>query len=225
VPAGSSFVARSSSTPVPVGGRLPRPYWIAWSLMGLTGAVEVSLSLWAAEVLRTHAGMSAGGASAAVGSIVGGMLVGRLVGGRIALRAPPAALLVAALGLSTAGFIVFWLATAPWLAITGLILLGLGNAMHYPLAISMAVAAAGGQPDRAAAYSSYSVALGFGLGPLVLGWVADGLGSAHVAFLVVPVMLAAAVVLALWLGRSLAAEPATPALPVAASSRRAATGE
>ena len=49
------------------------------------------------------------------------------------------------------------------------------------------------------------MAIGFGLGPVALGWVADRLGSAHQAFLLVPVILAVAAALALWLGRSLAA--------------------
>ena len=46
---------------------------------------------------------------------------------------------------------VFWLAPQPWLAVTGLVILGLGNAMHYPLGIAMALQAARGQEDLAAA--------------------------------------------------------------------------
>jgi MFS family permease len=221
VPVGSGFVGRPSGVAAPAaapsaaapsaaapGGssdRLPPPYWIAWALMGVTGSVEVCLSLWAAEELRTNVGMSAGGASAGVASIVIGMFVGRLVGGRVALRLAPVPLLLGALGLSAAGFALFWLSTVGWLAVGGLLVLGLGNAMHYPLAISMAVAAGGNQPDKAAAYSSYSIALGFGLGPLALGAVADGLGSPHRAFLLVPALLAVAAALAVRLGRRLAA--------------------
>ncbi|HEU5111544.1 MAG TPA: MFS transporter [Micromonosporaceae bacterium] len=196
VPPGSGYAG------TPVRGPLPRRYWIAWALMGVTSSVEVCLSLWAAEVLRTDVGMTPGGSSAAVASIVVGMFIGRVVGGRVALRFRPVPLLLGALALSACGFATFWLAGSSWvagsawLAIAGLVLLGLGNAMHYPLAISMAVAAGGAQPDKAAAYASYSVAVGFGLGPLILGWVADGLGSAHLAFLLVPVLLAAAAVLA-----------------------------
>jgi len=196
VPAGSGYAGGAADGP------LPRLYWTAWALIGVTSSVEVCLSLWAAEVLRTHVGMSAGGASAAVAATVVGMFVGRLGGGRIALRLRPVPLLLAALGLSGCGFAVFWLAGTAWLAVTGLLVVGLGNAMHYPLAISMAVAAGGAQPDKAAAYASYSVALGFGLGPLILGWVADGVGSAHTAFLLLPVLLAAAAALAVAFGAS-----------------------
>jgi MFS family permease len=173
---------------------LPRAYWIAWTLMAATASIEVCLSLWAADVLRTHAGMSPGAASAAVASIVAGMFAGRLIGGRIALRIAPAPLLLGALAVSLAGFAVFWTSPVGWLAAAGLVVVGLGNALHYPLGVSMALATAGDQPDRGAAYSSYSVAVGFGVAPLVLGWVADGIGP-HLAFLLLPAFIGVAALL------------------------------
>lgn len=202
---------------VDTGARLPRSYWLAWTLMSLTGSVEVCLSLWAAEVLRGHAGMDAGGASAGVSAIVGGMFVGRLVGGRLALRIGPVPLFVGALATSGLGFALFWASSLPWLALGGLIVLGLGNAMHYPLGISLALRTAPGREDRAAARSSYSIALAFGVSPFVLGAVADGFG-AHRAFLLVPVFLVAAVALVIPLGRRL---PPLPAPAVAAGETAA----
>ncbi|MFB9235193.1 sugar MFS transporter [Plantactinospora siamensis] len=181
-------------------GPLPRAYWVAWLLMAVTGSIEVCLSLWAALVLRTSAGMSAGAASAALAAIVGGMFLGRLVGGRIALRVPPIPLLLVALTISLAGFAVFWSASAPAPAVAGLLVLGIGNSLHYPLAVSIALAAAGEQADRAAGYSSYSMAVGFGIAPVALGWVADGVG-AHAAFLLLPGFIAAAVALVVLLRR------------------------
>lgn len=187
-------------------GRLPRTYWIAWLLLAVTGSIEVCLSLWAADVLRTNADMSPGAASAALAAIVAGMCLGRLAGGRLALRVAPVPFLLAALAVSFVGFTVFWAAPIGWLAVTGLVIVGLGNAMHYPLGISMALAAAGGQPDRAAAYSSYSVGIGFGIAPVVLGRVADAVG-AHLAFLLLPAFIAVAALLALRLGRALRLPP------------------
>jgi fucose permease len=192
--------------------RLPRAYWLAWTLMSLTGSVEMCLSLWAAEVLRGHAGMDAAGASAGVSAIVAGMFVGRLVGGRLALRIGPVPLFVGALATSGAGFVLFWASTLPLPALGGLIVLGLGNAMHYPLGISLALRTAPGREDRAAARSSYAVALAFGVSPFVLGAVADGFG-AHRAFLLVPVFLATAVGLVIPLGRRLPPVPGS-AVPV-----------
>ncbi|PTA45732.1 sugar MFS transporter [Micromonospora sp. RP3T] len=183
-------------------GRLPRAYWIAWVLMAVTGSIEVCLSLWTADVLRTHAGLSAGGASAAVAAIVCGMFGGRAAGGRAALRWPPVPLLLGAFTVSLAGFALFWASPIGWLAVTGLVVLGLGNALHYPLAISIALAVAGPAADRAAGWSSYSMAVGFGIAPVALGWVADGVGP-HPAFLMLPCFIAAAVLLTVRLGRAL----------------------
>jgi MFS family permease len=199
---------RGDWTPPAAGGgqrgdrALPAAYWIAWFLMAVTGSIEVCLSLWTADVLRSHAGLSAGTAAAAVAAIVCGMFVGRLVGGRIALRLPPVPLLLAALGLSFAGFTLFWVATVGWLAVTGLVVLGLGNALHYPLAISIALAVAGPAADKAAGWSAYSMGVGFGIAPVALGRVADGIGP-HLAFLLLPGFIAVAALLAVRLGRSL----------------------
>lgn len=198
VPASRAPVSSDSG----VAGRLPHAYWIAWVLMSVTGSIEVCLSLWTADVLRTHAGLSAGGASAAVAAIVCGMFAGRIAGGRAALRWAPVPLLLGALTVSLAGFALFWASTVGWLAVTGLVVLGLGNALHYPLAISIALAVAGPAADKAAGWSAYSMGVGFGIAPVALGWVADGVGP-HPAFLLLPVFIAVAVLLTVRLGRAL----------------------
>ncbi|MEU5786511.1 MFS transporter [Micromonospora purpureochromogenes] len=199
-------VPGSNSGRARVAGRLPRAYWIAWVLMSVTGSIEVCLSLWTADVLRSHAGMTAASASAAVAAIVCGMFLGRLAGGRIALRWPPVPLLLGALTVSLAGFALFWLASVGWLAVTGLVVLGLGNALHYPLAISIALAVAGPAADKAAGWSAYSMGVGFGIAPVALGAVADGVGP-HLAFLLLPGFIAAALLLTVRLGRALRAAP------------------
>ncbi|MFJ8831068.1 MFS transporter [Micromonospora aurantiaca] len=200
VPASGQPVYSGSGAAV----RLPRAYWIAWVLMSVTGSIEVCLSLWTADVLRTHAGLSAGGASAAVAAIVCGMFAGRIAGGRAALRWAPVPLLLGALTVSMAGFALFWGSTVGWLAVTGLVVLGLGNALHYPLAISIALAVAGPAADKAAGWSAYSMGVGFGIAPVALGWVADGVGP-HPAFLLLPAFIAVAVLLTVRLGRALPA--------------------
>ncbi|MGW8643407.1 MFS transporter [Micromonospora chalcea] len=210
VPASAVPAPGMSASEVPASGvrgaagRLPRAYWIAWVLMSVTGSIEVCLSLWTADVLRTHAGLSAGGASAAVAAIVCGMFAGRIAGGRAALRWPPVPLLLGALTVSLAGFALFWGSTVGWLAVTGLVVLGLGNALHYPLAISIALAVAGPAADKAAGWSAYSMGVGFGIAPVALGWVADGAGP-HPAFLLLPAFIAVAVLLTVRLGRALPA--------------------
>ncbi|MFD0595771.1 MFS transporter [Catellatospora coxensis] len=179
-------------------------------MMTVTGAVEVVLSMWTAEVLRGQVGLSAGAATAVMSAMVGGMFAGRLVGARIALRLSSIPLYFGALALSLAGFTVFWTAGSAVVAVAGLVVVGLGNAMHYPLAISLAVAAAPGQADRAAGVASYSMAVSFGAGPLLLGLVADQVG-AHTAFLFIPLLIAGAAYLA-WRFAATARTPLTPAL-------------
>jgi MFS family permease len=187
---------------VAVSGKHPLPaaYWLAWTMMVMTGAVEIVLSLWTALVLRERASFSPAAASAAVSAILLGMLVGRTLGARLALRVRPIMLYFAALAISLIGFGLFWLVTAPVPVVAGLFIVGLGNAMHYPLAIALALAIAPGSADRAAGVASYGMGLSFGAGPLLLGMLADRVG-AHTALLLVPVFIAVAALLA-WRLRS-----------------------
>ncbi len=201
-----------AASPMAAAGRrpLPRSYWLAWAMLSATGSVEVCLSLWAADVLRTHANMSPGAASATVAAIVGGMFAGRMVGSALARRVAAVPLLLGALGISVVGFAIFWLSPVAWVAAVGLMVLGVGNAMHYPLGVSMALAVADGQRDRASAYSMYATAIGFGVAPVALGWVADGVGP-HRAFLLMPFFIAVAAVLAVRLRRALVLSDGVPA--------------
>jgi predicted MFS family arabinose efflux permease len=183
VPASPPAVARAGE------GRLPGPYWLVWTSIVATGSVEVCLNLWVADVLRTHAHVSPGAATAAVSAVVGGMCVGRVFGSRLVLRLPGTTVMLGALALSVVGFAAFWLATASWLALAGLVVTGLGDALHYPLGMALAVEYSAGQPDLAAARTSYALGLSFGVAPFVLGAVADRVGP-HLAFLLLPAFLA-----------------------------------
>jgi MFS family permease len=196
--------------PVPstsTAGRLPRTYWIAWCCLLCTGAVELSLNLWVADIVRVDAHASPGVATAALSAVIGGMCLGRAVGTRVLLRVAPPVALLGALAVSAAGFAVFWLAPVPWLAFVGLVVLGLGNALHFPSGIALAVAHSGGQPDLAVSRVSYASGVAFGLAPFALGVMADRVGP-HTAFLLVPVFLLGAATAA-WLlrGRTPVAVP------------------
>jgi len=187
-----------AAQPVPkatTAGRLPRSYWVAWLCLVATTSVEMCLSLWVADVLRTHSHASPGVATAALSAIVAGMFAGRLAGGRLLLRWSAPRVLLGALTVSATGFAVFWLAEAPWLATLGLVIIGLGNALHFPLGISLAVARSGGQPDLAVSRGAFATGLAFGVAPFGLGVVADGVGP-HTAVLLVPALLAVAAVIA-----------------------------
>jgi len=168
---------------------LPPTYWLAFTSLFATGSVEICLTLWGSEVLRGHAHVAAGAATAAVSTLIAGMVAGRLAGGRLLLVFRPTRMLLAALVVCLAGFGVFWSATVPWLAMGGLLLCGLGVGLHYPLGIGLALAHSDGQPDLAAARASFAVGISFAVAPFALGALADRAGP-HPAFLLVPVFLA-----------------------------------
>ena len=202
-----------AARPVPestTAGRLPRTYLLAWTCLLRTASVELCLTLWVADLMRAHSHAPEGAATAALSAVVGGMCVGRLFGSRLLLRRSAPWVLLGALAVSAAGFMVFWVAPVPWLAVAGLILLGLGNSMHFPLGIALVVAHSGGQPDLAVSRSSYAAALAFGVSPFILGVVADSVGP-HRAFLLVPAFLAGAAAMAWRLRRY-----AVPVEPVVA---------
>ncbi len=186
-------VPAAPDLPTPGGeaGRLPVAYWTAWVVIVLDVAVEFCMAIWAGELLRDRAGVSAGTATAAVTALILGMAVGRVVGGRLALRRAPDTLLVQAIVLTAVGFAVFWASRQPVVAVAGLLVAGLGMALHFPLGIARALAASDGRLDQAAARASLGAGLAIGLGPWALGAVADAVGT-HRAFLLVPVLLAAA---------------------------------
>src|SRR2546430_873952 len=164
--------------PYPTLSRSPAP-----------GPVDLCLTLGVADVLRTHAGVAPGTATAAVSAIIAGMFVGRVAGGRLVLRYPPAAVLIGALGVSAAGFALFWLASTPWLALVGLAVCGLGNAVHFPLGLALAVAHSGGQPELALSRTTYAICFALGVAPFALGAFADVVGP-HTAILMVAGFLA-----------------------------------
>jgi MFS family permease len=75
--------------------------------------------------------------------------------------------------------------------VAGLVICGIGNGLHFPLGISLALRASAGQPDLATARGSYAMAIAYGVAPFALGAFADRVGVRW-AFLLVPLLLVAA---------------------------------
>lgn len=172
-------------------GPLPPAFWLVWAIVLCCIAVEFCLTFWAADGLRDGTGASPAAATAGVTAVVGGMFLGRLVGGRIALRVPPPTLLLASIGVALAGFLLFWTSSTPVPALAGLVAVGIGIAVLYPVGTVLGVAASGGRPDRAAGMLSIAAGLASGVAPFALGAMADRIGT-HTAFLLVPALLAVA---------------------------------
>jgi predicted MFS family arabinose efflux permease len=174
--------------------RLSRQFWLTWSLVVCVVGVEFCLSLWASDLLRSRTGLPAGAATAGFSAVLVGLTISRLVGGRLAVRREIDGLLVRGLVVLLAGFTVFWLAQTAWLAIAGLVVAGLGLGVQYPLSVARAIATAPGRTDLAATRVSLAAGIASGCAPFLLGFAADRVGT-HTAFLLVPALIVAAMVL------------------------------
>jgi predicted MFS family arabinose efflux permease len=170
-------------------GSLPSHYWWAWAALAFCVAVEFSMTIWTSDVLRDRVGLTEGAAAAGVTAVVAGMAVGRILGGRLARRRELDWLFYRALIVTALGFGVFWVSTAAVPALVGLAVCGLGIALHFPVGLMRALATAPGRTDLAAARASLGVGVAVGVGPFLLGALADTFGT-HTAFLVVPGFLA-----------------------------------
>ncbi|WP_425568075.1 MFS transporter, partial [Nonomuraea rubra] len=116
-------------------------------------ALEFTFNLWAAELLALSTGLSTVAAATGLTAFIAGMAAGRFAGAQLALRLPRAPLFAGALGLTLAGWLVFWTSGQPVLSYAGLVICGLGVALHFPLALDALIAGAGGRADLAAAAS------------------------------------------------------------------------
>jgi predicted MFS family arabinose efflux permease len=183
---------RGVHAPAPTGRapRLPlgRQFWLGWSVIVLCVSIEFSMTLWSAQLLRDRSDAGKALAATGVTAIVGGMCVGRALGSRLARRYRLDALLFAAFALTAVGFAMFWIATMPVVAFTGLAITGLGMAVHYPLSLSRTIGAAAGQADRASAIATLGTGIAIGVAPFLLGFLSDTI-TVRYAFLLVPLFL------------------------------------
>ena len=182
-----SGVTPSRGRSSPLGQR----YWVSWVVVTAGIGVEFCLTLWSADLLDHRTGLSPAAASACVTALVAGMFLGRAAGGRLSLRHTLDHLLYAGIALDLLGFAVLWSTTTPVVAVAGLFACGLGLALHYPLGLSRAILASDGRPDQASARVGLGAALASGVGPFVLGALADAT-SIHLAVLIVPGLLVVA---------------------------------
>ena len=126
-----------------------------------------------------------------------GILVGRLGGTWLTRRAGRTVpLLYASLAVTVAGFLAFWLAGTPVLAIAGLFVCGLGIANLYPLSLALTLAAASGNGDTANARTQLLGGVLVIAAPYLLGSLADHLGL-RTAFTIEPVLIGACALLLL----------------------------
>ncbi|MBA3523429.1 MAG: hypothetical protein H0T85_02510 [Geodermatophilaceae bacterium] len=171
--------------------RLPVDFWPTVLVLVLCIAAEFSLTFWASDLVRERTGAGVAASTGAVTALLVGMTLGRAAGARLTRVRPVDWLLGRALLLSGAGFLMFWISTALWLSVLGLVLLGLGLSLQFPLAIGRVIAASDGRPDLATGRASVAVGVAIGTAPFALGLLSDEIGT-HRAFLLIPALLGAA---------------------------------
>ncbi len=171
-------------------------WWAILTLILLTG-VEITLLQWGPDLLRERGGLGPAAASATIAAIVTGMIVGRLIGSRIVERVSSELVFGASILFATAAFAYTWLVTGAVPLIIGLVLIGVGIGMHFPLGIGRAMRASVGQPDRAAGLTSAGIAVMSGIAPFVLAALADAMGV-HIAFGFMILFFIASFLLLLW---------------------------
>ncbi len=188
--------------------RLPAACWYLAALVAAGIAVEFCVIYFGAELLATT-GLSATAAATAMSAFYLGILLGR-IGAAVLTRAAgrTVPLVWLSLGVTAAGFLLFWLAGAPVPAVAGLFVCGLGVANLYPLSLALALDAAPGHGDAANARVQLLGGVLVVTAPYLLGSLADHLGLTA-AFTVEPVLVVGSAVLLL-AGLRAGRAPASP---------------
>ena len=192
----AEFDSRGTTTHADAHGRFDSSVYWSLAVIMLLLPAEFCTMFWGADLLRERCGFGPAAAAASLGAVTVGMLLGRIAGGRLAVRVAPDRLLAASIVIALAAFALAWSTTWAPSVLFGLFVVGIGLSVQWPLGIARVVRASGGLADRASAASSIAANIAMGVAPFALGVLADTIGF-HLAFLLVPAVLVAALVLVL----------------------------
>jgi fucose permease len=170
---------------------LPLVFWAYWLVIYLGVSIEWCLIFWGADFLEKVIGLSQVNATTMMSVFFVAMVIGRFVGSCLSRLVSSASLLLIAVGITVAGFPIFWLARLAPLNLAGLFIAGLGVANLFPLTLSVALGVAPAQADAASARASMGGGSAILIAPLALGWVADQ-GGIQNAYGIVAVLAAVA---------------------------------
>lgn len=175
------------------GGSARALGWIAVVAIAVSLAESVPLD-WASIVLSEVFDATSAQAATATAAALAGMLSGRVVGDRIINRVGARRTLVSFAGLATAGALLVSIAPNRAAAYAALALAGMGASVMFPGMVSIA----GRISDDGVAAVTASARLGFMIGPIVTGLVAERFGFRPIMLL--PAL--AAIAVASWAGSS-----------------------
>ncbi len=113
------------------GMRRPEP-WLQVAMYAIYSACEYSVGIWTVSMLRESRGVDAGVAGNWVALYYGGIMGGRLLTGLVADRLGNRFMARLGIIVAAVGCALLCLRGADWLALPGLLLLGMGFAPIYP---------------------------------------------------------------------------------------------
>jgi fucose permease len=184
--AAAAGVAPGEINPAPVRVRetlgLPA-VWFGAAAFAIYVAVEIAAGLWAFTLLTKGRGMADGTAGVCVSAYWGSLFVGRLALGAFGDRLDTRGVLKVSLTGMITGSVLIAVPLSGWLAVAGLMLLGLSAAPVFPLLTLTTADRVGDQhADRAIGVQMGACALGgalvpAGIGVLVTRIDADVLGT------------------------------------------------
>lgn len=176
--------------------------WMALVAVAVSLAESVPID-WASVFISEVFGTAPATAAAATATALGGMLVGRVIGDRVIGRIGPRRTLVSFSILVGVGATLVAVSPNTPLAFLSLALAGMGSSVMFPGIVSIA----GRISDDGIAAVTASSRLGFMIGPVVTGLVAERFGFRPI--MVLPAL--AAIAIGLWAGTSVrVSSPARP---------------
>lgn len=186
-------------------GSLSRGYWLTWLLLVLGVAVEFAFVFWSSTLVERQLEIPLADATLVATSFYVGMATTRLALSFTAIGGgDPIGLVRLGLVVATAGALLAWTADEVVLAAAGVFLGGVGAAFQYPLIVAVALALVPSLADKGSARLILASGVAILAAPLVLGFVADAAGVS-IAWLLIPAVSAAALVLSVPVERARAA--------------------
>lgn len=154
--------------------RLPRAYWLPWTLTVMVIGLEFFVVVWGGSLVAARTGESLADATLTVSAFIAGMIAGRAV-----MSMPAAARLQAmwiirgGLLLTFGAVLVLW-ASGSWaLSAAAMAVAGFGIGILYPPCAAITLAAAPKAPAAASARLVLAAGLAILVAPLLLGVIAD----------------------------------------------------
>ena len=179
----------------PQRGKLSPQFWLAW--IGFVACIssEFATTFWAAALLRDRVESTAAISTVCIVALGTGMGIGRWFGGPALKRFKLDHQIQIIIGTQFIGFAIFWFSHILWVSLISLLVMGLGISMQFALSSIRLIGLSDNRPDLAIGKSSLAAGIAIGGAPFALGLLGDTLGSISRAYIMVPVLIAIAMII------------------------------